>query len=235
MATDSAAKAEVLNTFFTSVFTQEDQKRLPAFEKRPCSSELTHLNITSEDVKQLFGKLKTSQSPGPDGLHPRVLVELTDQLIEPLNTIFCRSLIEGQLPQDWKDGNITPMFKKGKRHILGNYRPLSLTSIPCKMLERVLRNAIMEHMESNHQLNDVQHGFVPERSCSTQLLTVFFTIGPVLWKMVTTLTPYIIIIIIKHLLSAIHPGKNLLGGAEQDIQYIKIRDYAQKLRTLLNN
>ena len=87
-------------------------------------------------------------------------------------TIFCRSLIEGQLPQDWEDGNITPIFKKGKRHIPGNYRPVSLTSIPCKMLERVVRNAIMEHMESNPLLNDVQHGFVPGRSCSTQLLTV---------------------------------------------------------------
>ena len=162
----------VLNKFFTSVFTQEDQERLPAFEKRPCSSELTHLNITSEDVKQLFGKLKTSKSPGPDDLHPRVLVELTDQLIEPLKTIFCRSLIEGRLPQDWKDGNITPIFKKGKRHIPGNYRPVSLTSIPCKMLEKLVRNAINEYMESNHLLNDVQHGFVPGRSCSTQLLTV---------------------------------------------------------------
>ena len=151
---------------------RKTKERLPAFEKRPCSSELTHLNITSEDVKQFFGKLKTSKSPGLDGLHPRVLVELTDQLIEPLKTIFCRSLIEGQLPQDWKDGNIAPIFKKGKRHIPGNYRPISLTSIPCKMLESLVRNAIMEHMESNHLLNDVQHGFVPGRSCSTQLLTV---------------------------------------------------------------
>ena len=167
MATDSAAKAEVLNKFFTSVFTQEDQERLPAFAKRPCSSELTHLNITSEDVKQLFGKLKTSKSPGPDDLHPRILVELTYQLIEPLNTILCRSL-----EQYWKDGNITPIFKKGKRHIPGNYRPVCLTSIPCKMLERLVRNVIMEHMESNHLLNDVQHGLVPGRSCSTQLLTV---------------------------------------------------------------
>ena len=172
MATDSAAKAEVLNKFFTSVFTQEDQERLPEFEKRPCSSELTHLHITSDDAKQFFGKLKTSKSPGPDGLHPRVLVELTDQLIEPLKTIFCRPLIEGQLPPDWRYGNITPIFKKGKRHIPGNYRPVSLTSIPCNMLERLVRNAIMEHMESNHLLNDVQHGFVPGRSCSTQLLTV---------------------------------------------------------------
>ena len=57
MATDSAAKAEVLNMFLTSVFREEDQERLPAFEKRPCSSELTHLNVTSGDVKQLFGKL----------------------------------------------------------------------------------------------------------------------------------------------------------------------------------
>ena len=54
MATGFAAKAEVLNTFFTSVFTQEHQETLPAFEKRPCSSELAHLNIKREDVKQVF-------------------------------------------------------------------------------------------------------------------------------------------------------------------------------------
>ena len=144
--------------------------------KRPCSSELTHLKITSEEVKQLNGKLKTSKSPGPVQLYPRVLVELTYQLIEPRKTIVCRSLIEGQLPQDWKDCNITQLNcqERCKRHIPGDYRPVNLTWILCKMLERLARSAIMEHVESNNLLNDVQNGFVglPGRSCSTQLLTV---------------------------------------------------------------
>ena len=61
MATDSAAKAEVLNKFFTSVFTQEDQERLPAFEKSACSNQLTHLNITSKGVKQLFWETEDPQ------------------------------------------------------------------------------------------------------------------------------------------------------------------------------
>ena len=73
--------------------------------------------------------MDTSKSPGPGGLHPRPLAEMAEQLEEPFQALFSTSLEEGILPQGWKDGNVTPMFKKGKKHQPGNYRPVSLMSI----------------------------------------------------------------------------------------------------------
>ena len=78
----------------------------------------------------------------------------------------------GILPQGWKDGNVTPIFKKGKKHQPGNYRPVSLTSIPCRVMEKLVRNEIMEHLINNNLLSKFQHGFIKARSCTTQLLAV---------------------------------------------------------------
>ena len=117
--------------------------------------------------------LKTTKPPGPDGLHPCLLVELTDELVELFQKIFTKSLAEGTLPQHWKEGNITPIFKKGQKHLPGNYRrPVSLNSVACKMMEKLVRNEVMAHMTRNYLLSSLQHGFVHGRSCTTQLLEV---------------------------------------------------------------
>ena len=115
-------KAEILNTFFTSVFTLESLENTPTFENRLHNTELTDFLITNEEVEKILKTLKTTTPPGPDGLHPRVLVELTDELVEPFQKMFTKSLAEGTLPQNWKEGNITSIFKKGLKHLPGNYR-----------------------------------------------------------------------------------------------------------------
>ena len=86
--------------------------------------------------------------------------------------IFTRSLHEGQLPPSWKEANVTPIYKKGKRHIPGNYRPVSLTSMAGKCMERLIRDTIMTHMTENDLLSQKQHGFIQGRSCVTQLLAI---------------------------------------------------------------
>ncbi len=103
-------------------------------------------------------------------MHPRVLSELAEELAEPLCIIFQKSLDAKTLPQQWKDANVTALFKKGKRGIPGNYRPISLTSIVCKIMESLIRDQLMRHMLENDLLVDCQHGFLPGRSCSTNLL-----------------------------------------------------------------
>ena len=97
---------------------------------------------------------------------------MTNELVEPFRELFTKSLDEGALPQCWKEGSITPVFKKAKKHIPGNYRTVSLTSVACKMMEKLVRNEVMEHMLTNNLLSDFQHGFVHGRSCITELLTV---------------------------------------------------------------
>ena len=75
-----------------------------------------------------------------------------------------------QLPSIWKQGNVTAIFKSGSKTKPENYRPISLTSVPGKLLERLIRDILVKHMEENNLFSKAQHGFMTGRSCSTQLL-----------------------------------------------------------------
>ena len=95
-----------------------------------------------------------------------------EPLASPLASLFRESLDQGIVPEVWKTATVVPIFKKGSKQEPGNYRPISLTSIACKIMESLIRDALMEFLLSTHQLSRHQHGFHPGRSCSTQLLEV---------------------------------------------------------------
>ena len=90
----------------------------------------------------------------------------------PLEKIFKLSLSTGECPEDWRSANITPIHKKGDRTNPANYRPVSLTSQVCKILESIVRKQILEHLAANNILSDRQHGFREGRSCLSNLLEV---------------------------------------------------------------
>ncbi|PKU43345.1 hypothetical protein llap_6347 [Limosa lapponica baueri] len=91
--------------------------------------------VQEDQVKELLSELDTHKSMGPDGMHPRALRELAEVIAELLSIIFKRSWRTGKVPEDWRKANVIPVFKKGKKEDPGNYRPVSLTSIPGKMME----------------------------------------------------------------------------------------------------
>ena len=134
------------------------------------SQEVT---FTEDDIEGLLSKLNIAKSAGPDGLHPRILKELSVQLAQPLFILFRMSLETGMLPEDWKIAQISPSFKKGHRWKPGNYRPVSLTAIICKILEKLVRRNIIDHLEHNELIDPAQHGFVKGRSCVTNHLETF--------------------------------------------------------------
>lgn len=133
---------------------------------------LIHMAICIDKVKKKLDKLNISKSPGPDGLHPRVLKEVSNYIYKPLSIIFQASINTVTLPRDWKCANITALFKKGNKKVAGNYRPVSLTSIICKMMESLVRNEIIENMKQNKLFSDKQFGFTSGRSTVLQLLHV---------------------------------------------------------------
>ena len=100
------------------------------------------------------------------------LKECADEIYLPLTDIFRKTLALGEVPEDWRKANITCIFKKGNKQDTGNYRPVSLTSVICKLLESYIREAIMDHLSSYKLLSDSQYGFRRNRSTVLQLLTV---------------------------------------------------------------
>ena len=90
--------------------------------------------IDQQMVQEHLISLNEFRSPGPDELHPRVIKELEEELSEPLSIIFVKSWKTGEVPDDWRRANVVHIFKKGKKEEPGNYRPVSLTSIPGKFL-----------------------------------------------------------------------------------------------------
>lgn len=172
MTDGSQEKAEVLNDYFSSVFTEEDTGDIPTLEKKHHGTPLTDIEITPEKVKNKLPKLKKTKSAGPDGFHPRILRECSEAICIPLSTIFQKSFRSSKLPSAWKDGNVIPIHKKGSRKSHGNYRPMSPTSVVGKLMKAIIRDAIVEHMMKNGLFCDEQHGFVPVRYCMTQLIEV---------------------------------------------------------------
>ena len=125
--------------------------------------------ITEELVKEKINKLRSSAAPGPDGISPKVLQATVDVISLPIAIIYNKSLQEEAVPEDWKTANVTPIFKKGAKSSAGNYRPVSLTCILCKVMESILREAIVNHLTENSLLLS-QHGFMKNKSCVTNLL-----------------------------------------------------------------
>ena len=172
LISDSQGKANVLNDQFTSVFTRDDPSHIPDLGPSPHPS-MPRVVVTLKGVHDLLGNLQPNKAAGPDGIHPRVLKEIKDDLAPVLVDFFQRSLNSGEVPDDWKEANVSPAFKKEDKYKASNYRPISLTSIVCKLLEHIVASNMMTHLDNNNILYDLQHGFRGKRSTVTQLISLY--------------------------------------------------------------
>ena len=169
--TDDTKKAEMLNNFFISVNTDEtplDSSHLNMEYKAP-TFILRDIEVTLSEVRKKLCKLKANKASGPDNISINVLRNCPNFDV-PLQMIFSKSVDQGIVPQDWRDANVSPLFKKGSRKKTNNYRPVSLTSQVVKLLERIIYDHIFKLLLKNGTISCDQHGFQEGCSCVTQLL-----------------------------------------------------------------
>ena len=166
---DPRMKANILNNQFSGVFTTEDTSFIPHIEGTP-SPDMHHFSVTVQGVKKLLLDLDTHKAAGPDNIPTRYLKDCADELAPAITLIYQASLQQGEVPSDWREAIVTPIFKKGDHSNPANYRPISLTSVCCKMLEHIIHSQIMGHLDINNILSDQQHGFRKKRSTESQLL-----------------------------------------------------------------
>ena len=141
-------------------------------EKKRVQHEMPPLKIKKMRVKilKMLKKLKPNKKEGIDKQTPRVLKEVAEEIVDIVMLLFDLSLTKAEVPSDWLLSVIAVIFKKGKKSLAGNYRPVSLTSIVCKLFESFIKKALNEHFINNNLLSNHQFGFVSGRSTVTQLL-----------------------------------------------------------------
>ena len=164
------AKANGLNQQFCNVFTNEDLSTLPTLATK-INSSISSIRISCQGVLKQLLQLKCDKAPGPDNIPPWILKMLAKELAPVLTDLFQSSLDQAILPIEWKTANIHGVFKSGKKEECENYRPISLTSVACKVLEHIVHSHVMKYLEANNILVDIQHGFRQKRSTETQLLS----------------------------------------------------------------
>ena len=164
-----AEKAALLNRIFCQKASNIHRQPFPIIQTRS-DAILEDITITHANVHAILKSLDTSKASGPDGIQNIVLKSCADSLSTPLVVLFRRSLLEGQLPAQWKQASVIPIFKnKGARSDARNYRPISLTSCVGKVMERLVNDAILQHLSSNRLITDSQFGFLPRHSTTDQL------------------------------------------------------------------
>ena len=131
---------------------------------------MDNIHVGVNGVCKLLKGLNVHKATGPDAVPTRFLHDFAVELAPIMTKLFQLSLDTGKIPDDWREASIVPVFKKGERQLASNYRPVSLTSVSCKLLEHIVHSQIMDHYDSRHLLADQQHGFRSRRSCESQLL-----------------------------------------------------------------
>ena len=123
--------------------------------------DMPDIHIGEAGVLKLLNNINYHKATGPDGIPARLLHEYASYIAPALTKIFQISVNTGTIPDEWRSASIVPVFKKGERHQASNYRPVSLTSITCKLLEHIVHSHVMDHYDRHNILSDKQHASDP--------------------------------------------------------------------------
>ena len=172
LATCPAEKAEILQSQYTNVFSDPDKAdpQVCLASLTPVDTSLNDIAFSVDDINAAIGELDPYSAAPDHDIPAKILCSCKDTLSFPLWLLWNSSFENGHIPEELKLQFISPIFKKGNKTDPANYRPVSITSHIIKVFERVLRNNIVDYLESGGIFPDSQHGFRRMRSCLTQLL-----------------------------------------------------------------
>ena len=169
----SEEKADLLNRYFTSISTVNDENiNLPVFEYK-CDNRLNNIECTSNEIQTLIELLNPNKATGPDGISNKMLKAVAKEVSVPLNILFNRSFREGKFTNIWKSSNVIPIPKKGDSSDPSNFRPVSLLSNIAKLQERIVFKNVYNFLMENDLLYKYQSGFLPNHSTTYQLVDIY--------------------------------------------------------------
>ena len=160
---DLKGQADLFNSFFFEQFSSRSNYKIKIDYNKP-----NQVHFSVPDVKNILKNLDPNKAPGPDKIHGKILKNCASALCTPLTLLFQSSFYTCNIPNDWKTANVVPVYKKGSKNSVQNYRPISLTSLIMKVYEKVIAAELLKRV--NEKINSRQHGFLPLKSCESQLL-----------------------------------------------------------------
>ena len=166
-------KAECLNNYFASISSVQDENAtLPIFTRKTNNS-LHEITIDAQEIEEIILTLNSNKASGPDTISHKMLKGVAKQISKPLSILFNRSLVEGCFPVQWKMAHVIPVYKKGDKSAVSNYRPVSLLSCCGKLFERLVFKHMYNFFHDNNLLYKYQSGFLPRHSTVFQLIDIY--------------------------------------------------------------
>ena len=164
---------ETMNSYFVSVFNDDQSQIEENMNRRPARHSIADLEVDEESIRKIIQKLNINKTSGPDLIESITLKSCCEALLPYMKILFNSSIQSSEIPQDFKDANVVPIFKKGDKQLSCNYRPVSLTSILGKILESLVKNCIADFLNENELVCKSQHRFINKRSTNTNLIEFY--------------------------------------------------------------
>ena len=187
--TNDLQTAEAFNQYFHSVFSTSDYV-LPSIDKLPTPPQQIHtLEVQPHDVCSVIDSLRINKSYGCDDISPDLIKLCAEPLLSVLTQLFSQCLVHSSIPNTWKIHKIIPIYKKGDRSQVTNYRPISLLCTTSIILEKIIYRKILDHIRTH--ISARQFGFLANRSCLLNLLESYSKVSSSLDRLSTTHAIYL--------------------------------------------
>ena len=158
-------QAKLFNEYFEEQFSEASQYNI---DLDYSNDSVNDIDFNSGRVSKILRDINVNKAAGPDGINGKVLKNCREGISYPLSCLFRTSYNSGHIPSEWKLANVVPVHKKGAKASVENYRPISLTCLTMKVFEKIVRDELFA--KCRDKLDQRQHGFLPEKSCTTQMV-----------------------------------------------------------------